>query len=582
MPNRQPPQPPTHDPADLPGKIRRLRERRRDIMALPPQEALGRILSDPEPVPLIHSIPEEDFLCLVHDIGPEDALPLLARASNRQLEFLNDQEAWAGDRFDVAAATRWWDLLFRADPERFARWAVAEQKDALRLYLFRTLEVRIREHDQDPSEFGEGFLTLDGTFFFRFTGIPAPGDLPPGSDDRRLVSLVGGLLKTLADADFSQYQELIIDSGGVLPAETEEELFRLRNVRLAERGFLPFDEAVGLYQPLDASAFGLGGRRRPTSPTRSAPPLPSPPGPGAESGGPFSEALMRLEDAGDREELQQAFAALCNQLIVADRIRVRGREDLTPVVRKAHGFLSIGLAALHRRNPRLHPSAVLRHHLLPDLFRVGYGQVARVKREADRWVPGSWFVRQGFPITFWEETWGGMLGGLLLKRPRYFNRYRDGLVYREFERLEEVAEAGEILGSIQAVDRLLSALGAERAPGRGGAMLSWRNVLLTLWARAELGMDPEIAPVPVDRFRPFFRRLFPDSPLPESARGPDPAMKDRMFHWLARTSEIDPVSLSRSAGKSLEALFEALESEYGRVPEERLDPRFSSLFRLSP
>ena len=36
----------------------------------------------------------------------------------------------------------------------------------------------------------------------------------------------------------------------MIPAESEEEQFRLRNVRLGEKGFLPFHEAVGIYQPL--------------------------------------------------------------------------------------------------------------------------------------------------------------------------------------------------------------------------------------------------------------------------------------------------------------------------------------------
>ena len=57
-----------------------LQEKRQQILALSPQEALDRILQDPQQLPLIHSFPEQDLYFLIHDIGPEDALPLLALA----------------------------------------------------------------------------------------------------------------------------------------------------------------------------------------------------------------------------------------------------------------------------------------------------------------------------------------------------------------------------------------------------------------------------------------------------------------------------------------------------------------------
>ena len=60
-------------------RARELQKKRSAIRALPPEQALGRILSDPQPAALVHSFPESDFYLLVHDIGPEDALPLLAR-----------------------------------------------------------------------------------------------------------------------------------------------------------------------------------------------------------------------------------------------------------------------------------------------------------------------------------------------------------------------------------------------------------------------------------------------------------------------------------------------------------------------
>ena len=47
-------------------------------------------------------------------------------------------------------------------------------------------------------------------------------------------------------------QHLLLEATSLIPAENEEDVYRLRSVRLAEKGFLPFDEAISVYRPLGA------------------------------------------------------------------------------------------------------------------------------------------------------------------------------------------------------------------------------------------------------------------------------------------------------------------------------------------
>ncbi|MGD8334350.1 MAG: DUF6178 family protein, partial [Desulfobacterales bacterium] len=65
-------------------RVLQLQEKRRQIMELPPEKALDRILKDRQPAALVHSFPEQDFYVLVNEIGPQDALPLLSLATNKQ------------------------------------------------------------------------------------------------------------------------------------------------------------------------------------------------------------------------------------------------------------------------------------------------------------------------------------------------------------------------------------------------------------------------------------------------------------------------------------------------------------------
>ena len=72
---------------------------------------------------------------------------------------------------------------------------------------------------------------------------------------RRVCEQIGAALK-----ETDEYKVVVVRStmlpgsmaSVVIPAEAEEEAFRQRNVRLAEKGLLPFEEAVGIYQPLPA------------------------------------------------------------------------------------------------------------------------------------------------------------------------------------------------------------------------------------------------------------------------------------------------------------------------------------------
>ena len=131
-------------------RFEKLRDKRLQILALPPKKAIDKILEDPQPVALVHSFPEQDFYFLIHDIGTGDSLPLLALASNRQWEHIVDLEVWRRDRIEVESVSRWLSLLLNADSERFIRWFLQEKLELIEFYLFNSIEVRVKEHDQDP------------------------------------------------------------------------------------------------------------------------------------------------------------------------------------------------------------------------------------------------------------------------------------------------------------------------------------------------------------------------------------------------------------------------------------------------
>ncbi|MEJ5358995.1 MAG: DUF6178 family protein [Desulfobacterales bacterium] len=582
---------PSPESAAAPGeRLKELARRRAEILSLPAEQALERILAAPQPAALVHAIPETDFHLLVQDIGPEDALPLLKLASNRQWDHLLDVEVWAGDRLEVHRATRWMDLLLEADPPRFVRWFLGERLTFGELYLFHNLEVRVREHDQDPSEFGEGFFTLDQVYYVRILDLPrvAGGS---GIDEDRRRRFLTRLLERIAAEDHLVFQSVLLEAAHVIPAETEEEEYRWRNVRLAEKGFVPFDEAVGIYQPLTA---GQLARSRPKRYPRATAeegegllPVPALPLRELPEATPLRRALARIEPGERLLFLQWEFANLCNRIIAADRRAVKSREDLREVVAKACGYLGIALETLEgggeaAADPARSAALLLRHPLV-DLFRLGFGEALRLKWQTEKWLAASWFARQGLKLSFWGERWMGVLGGILLKKPLFYDNYRTGLLYREFASRDDIAATAKTLDRIREVDRLLGRLAPRLDPAGGYRFLTWKNLLLTEWAATRLGLPREpLTPLPLSAFRPFFAALFAPGPgaAPESPRRIPAARRSDFVSFLAAETGIGEEEIRDAAGAVFEELFAELEAEYGRVAPQNLDPRFVLLFLL--
>jgi hypothetical protein len=552
-----------------------LRKERLDISSLPPQDALNRILDYHQPVALVHSLPEEDLYFLIHDIGPEDALPLLSLASARQLDFILDREIWRKDRMDNQALTYWFDLMMQADSKRFVTWLIREKIDLLEFYLHRNIEMKAREHDQERSDFTEDFFTFDNVLYIRIIEEAPDSESQQIQDEKRRDVLMK-LLKGISFLDYSVYQNILFESAQVLPAEIEEEAFRCRNVRLEEKGFLPFDEAIGIYRPLDPGELVSKGPE--TGTQDPAYTVPMAPFALIRTENVFTHALTNILDEIQRIKLQEEFASLCNQIIVADQKEVQKKDDLRPVVKKACGYISIGMERIIGDGASL-PDTVnlLLRHPLSHLFQAGYGRIWEMKRRVNRWVKDSWFGRKGLPLSFWGEEWLGVLGGVLLKRPLFFDNYRTGVLYRDFESMEELQRSEKIINDIITCDGLLFLMDIDISPDLTRKRLSYKNLLLTAWVKNFLGLSGEPALPSLDQFTAFFTKLWEGKGKRRKIRG---SMKTDFLDFLARKTGLKDFEITHQAGGILEELFLEIESEYAGVSGQHLDPRFISLFLI--
>jgi len=561
-------------------RLAALTKERKRILNLPAEQALDEILDHPQPNALVHSFAEEDFYFLIHDIGPEDSLDLIALASPRQWEYILDIESWEKDRININAVTHWMDLLLTSDPTRFIHWAATEKPDLLEYYLFKTIEIIIRDHDQDPSDFDDDFITYDDIFYFKL-----PDDQSPDADGTSIKKVqklfLSKMMKQLADTDHLFFQQTLLRAANVIPAESEEEAFHFRNVRLAEKGFLPFDEAVGVYQPISVDQLKKSKKsiKKQSEPDMIVP-APVHHTAMMDKKNTFSQALATITLEETLHQLQVEFAGVCNRLIAADQAAIHERKELKTVVKKACGYISIGLEYLSADNQpdvKKRLSEYIQTYPLIDLFRAGFGQVADLRQRAKKWQKEGWFSKNKLPLSFWDEKIVGVIGGLLITRPQCYQNNQDGELYRDFECMKDVEQAGAVLEEALAFDSLLSAMTINTKNLPDEHFITHKNLLLTLWARYHLKMTPELKPIPLNVFKPFYTDMW-ELQDPEMIKE---SKKTDFLKWLAVETNLPEDEISNTLGNPLEQLFDEIVDEYKMITADKLDPRYVRLFLLS-
>jgi hypothetical protein len=301
----------------------------------------------------------------------------------------------------------------------------------------------------------------------------------------------------------------------------------------------------------------------------------------------FTRALASLTGSRVLPDIEVEFANLCNRVVVADHKTVSDRDSLREIVKKACGFISLGLERLLEPYDAIDPrqaAEMFVRYPLAQIFRVGFGGVLELKWQAEKWLDRCWFAAEGLRLTFWGEQWLGVLGGLLLKKPLFYDNYATGVLYREYNRLEDIRSTEDIFNQIKAVDELLSLISFELAHPASYGFLTYKNLILTLWARDCLNSpaDP-LQSIALDEFRPFFNELLPARPGTgaEQARTIPQEMKDRFIDWIARETGLKDFEITGKLGRTFEDLFAEIETELGPVDARDLDARYVRLFLLT-
>jgi len=539
------------------------------LRTLSAHKALDKVLNHPDCLRLIRTMSSEDFYYLIKKIGVDESLELLKLASPDQWQYILDLESWQGDRLELDRTDRWIGRLLTADSERMTQWLFSEGQELAFYFLYRSIVVEVRDEDGEIHDVGPEFFTIDDFFYVR----------PLRESQRETIEAV---IRTMAQEDTLKYQALMTGLAGVLPAELEEEMYRLRNVRLAEHGFLPREEAISVYVPLKPESLKIKEQDAcVSSALEDAGSVPRWPLQTIQGRNLLSKTISNLSDETLLDRIRLEFAGLCNQIASAEGLVNWELDNLQEIQLEAAGYLNLILKERCEENIKT-AEGLLRMNSLLSLFRAGYGLALNLKWKAQRWLKKCWFHEADLEPSFWGEAWGGTLTGLLKRRPLFYCGEESPNGFRNFQSLSELSTAENVLDFLNHLDRLMGHL-TEQYPldsqDSGAYPFTVHQLLFTLWARQLLVLEPGFKPLSLKEAKAFLSLL----------RAGDATPPYRMFgfeeQFLKAFAMPDPVSGERHSKNNLEnalsVVWQDFNDEMESMPTEAFHGKYSKYMLIT-
>ncbi|MCH8932288.1 MAG: hypothetical protein IH923_04385, partial [Nitrospinae bacterium] len=351
-------------------------EQVRSVQMLRGQEQLDLLILSRQTEQVVRLLPEEDIYYMIKEIGEEDAIPVLALLSTKQLQYVFDMEWWRGDKFVPQNALDWLRWVAKANDQLLLDWILTEDFD-LKVMVLQSL-IKVFKPDEMTDQYDgvedlEHF-TLDGVFDI-FVKVP---DAAP-------------LLKNLFKLLYADHQKVffaLMEAVIWYPiTPTVEVAYRWWRSRVEEKGIVGYEEAIGVYSLLDSDSLKLDAAPQEAFVEQGSAYAMAPVYPLADTDPAtfFGQCLAMLKN-------HKRVNALCWELMyVANKVMVADRQDFThidirhEIMRKVLGYINIGLE-LGAGGDIAKGEALLNQTWMQSLFQVGYAGVMRLKWEGEKLV----------------------------------------------------------------------------------------------------------------------------------------------------------------------------------------------------
>lgn len=404
---------------------------------------------------LVPALPSASFVRMARILRDEGRLDLLLpRATADQLIALLDLDAWVDERIDNTRARRWlvaigesWaaadkprgalvELMYAMDPEFWTFALLA----GTRVIVLDLEDDAARDQAYDELAELRAWETPDGFFII---GVP----------DDEMGRAVLRVLHRVYDDDLGQGRRLVLSIEAALASEIEETLLRFRSGRLADLGFVQWQDAVKLFRPLDHRAAADAEPRdfRWLSDVELGASVSN-----LRGGELLRRAMARMTDL-EHGVRSREFLLLVNEVISAQRLPPGDESVQQRAIDQTQATLGLGLELLLQARPgHPEPDAYLAERIaaigLRDVFRVGYGALDKLRRAAIA-LHRSMRISLDSVGSLLDRPWGPAVAAAVRWYPELALESTQGSS-RPFRSLADVARATERIAEAGALAAL--------------------------------------------------------------------------------------------------------------------------------
>ncbi len=490
-----------------------LRAMREEVFRLSSTQKLKRIFDAPAPALLIRSMPPQELLYNLKEIGLADSAEVLSLAHKEQITHLLDIDCWRKDHLDTEQLTAWLQFLLADEFDAAEQILRALDIEALVFYFQKMFVVHNTVEEEAPEDFdGERIVTPFGCYTIDLLF----------EDHDPMQPLARSALKLFEMYGYDFCHRLFESIRWSLPSDLEEQAYQFHKGRMEDLGFVDYYEAIALFQPLPKQ----------TTPFPASTPLKGAEAPvllPAQAMGGRLGGVMRLLDEPVLARLRFEMVYLNNKMIAAEQLEAGDPRVLERVMRFVQQMLEIGLEATCGADLEA-GATLLRAHHLEWVFRVGFSEILRLKKRASQLArePQLTLFDQKRPFTLLSPPFQRFLSDLRAQSPRLFlGVFEQGSnVSRSFRDLEEIQRANDILDYLAFLPRLFFSLfgfshtdlkeqSASLFQPQPTDNIHFAHLFLTAWGQRHIHGRFALSPLSREEVLPCLRAIFvEDAPPP--------------------------------------------------------------------
>lgn len=321
----------------------------------------------------IGNLPSDKLYLLIHDLGVDSSLELFDYVKREQWQGIVDLSCWQEDAVTPELFASWYQVAATAGPKCALDLLMGVDEELLVSVLKSIATIEENDLDKDfVSDELEILTSPDGQFYILI------------ERNHPLIPYVHQSLLVLFEESILKGRRILRSSRFELGTQLTETAFQFRSARLEDLGFLSFETAVEIFEPLalDDLRARIEEETSPQDLPHYSPLHKSVSGIdlyGKHQQLFLHQVMATLPRGPAKTALEEHFTYLINRHCIASRVEMSDALGIQVAAMQTYAMVNLGLESLAGENVPL-GAKVLEKIWISELYRAGYTKLLRPQK----------------------------------------------------------------------------------------------------------------------------------------------------------------------------------------------------------